>query len=166
MEGLIRAGSMAIGVQHTQNGTNRIGSVQTGKVGDVGMSLKYTNHICPKCNNPNYMVSLVGVSDIFQYKCINCNFYFTYDDFKKDECPYYKGVCGIDEQFTCYCQSNYKCCDIYLKHMKELIEEITPVKVIYCKDCQFYNNKVCMLHSINTDLSQYCSWAVKKGKQR
>ena len=45
------------------------------------MGLKYTNHICPKCNNPNYMVSLVGVSDIFQYKCMNCNSYFTYDDF-------------------------------------------------------------------------------------
>lgn len=45
------------------------------------LNLYRTNRICPRCKNPNYMVSLVGVSDIFQYKCTNCNSYFTYDDF-------------------------------------------------------------------------------------
>ena len=44
------------------------------------LNLHGTNRICPRCKNPNYMVSLVGVSDVFQYKCINCNSYFTFDD--------------------------------------------------------------------------------------
>lgn len=35
--------------------------------------------ICPRCKNPNYMVSLANVSDAFQYKCTNCNSYFTFD---------------------------------------------------------------------------------------
>lgn len=30
--------------------------------------------ICPRCKNPNYMVSLAN------YKCTNCNSYFTFDD--------------------------------------------------------------------------------------
>lgn len=44
------------------------------------MSLTYVNRVCPKCNNPNYMRSLDGLCNMFQYKCINCNSYFTYDD--------------------------------------------------------------------------------------
>lgn len=44
------------------------------------LNLYETNRICPMCRNPNYMVSLLGVSDVFQYKCTNCNSYFTFDD--------------------------------------------------------------------------------------
>lgn len=52
--------------------------------GEVGMNLlninSTTNLICPKCKNPNYMVHLLNASNIFQYKCTNCNSYFTFDD--------------------------------------------------------------------------------------
>ena len=45
------------------------------------MNLLKANFICPRCKNPKYIVSLSGVSDDFQYKCTNCNSYFTFDDF-------------------------------------------------------------------------------------
>lgn len=38
-------------------------------------------------------------------------------------CPYYQGVCGIDEQYVCYTSSDIKC-DIREKHEKKLSEEI------------------------------------------
>lgn len=28
-------------------------------------------------------------------------------------CPYYQGVCGLDDAFLCYCQSRYEMCDAY-----------------------------------------------------
>ena len=50
----------------------------------------------------------------------------------------------------------------------ELLKE--QEAVVRCKDCQFYNegqNEVdawmrCRLHSMNTSLDEFCSWAVKK----
>ena len=28
-------------------------------------------------------------------------------------CPYYQGVCGLDDDFLCYCHSSYEMCDTY-----------------------------------------------------
>ena len=39
------------------------------------------------------------------------------------ECPYYSGVCGLDEMCVCYRSSTYKDCDIYKEHKAH--EEIT-----------------------------------------
>ena len=30
-------------------------------------------------------------------------------------CPYYQGVCGLDEDIICYCSSSYEMCDKYRK---------------------------------------------------
>lgn len=47
--------------------------------GEVGMN--FVNRICPKCNNPNYVVSLGNFSNAFPYKCMNCNSYLLEEDF-------------------------------------------------------------------------------------
>jgi hypothetical protein len=47
--------------------------------GEVGMN--FVNRICPKCNNPNYVVSLGNFSSAFKYKCMNCNSYLLEEDF-------------------------------------------------------------------------------------
>ena len=39
------------------------------------------------------------------------------------QCPYYQGVCGLDERYICFCDSNYKNCNIYGKHIRKLIDE-------------------------------------------
>lgn len=41
-----------------------------------------------------------------------------------EKCPYYQGVCGLDEDIVCFGSGGYKTCNIYCSHMKELIEEI------------------------------------------
>ena len=43
--------------------------------------MKYINRICPRCGNGSYMVDITEFSREYPYKCINCNSYFTYDDF-------------------------------------------------------------------------------------
>ena len=40
------------------------------------------------------------------------------------ECPYYQGVCGLDEQYVCFCRSYPGTCEIYSEHTKKLIEEV------------------------------------------
>ena len=40
-----------------------------------------------------------------------------------DCCPYYQGVCGLDERYICFCESNYKNCNIYKKHLMKPIDE-------------------------------------------
>ena len=30
-----------------------------------------------------------------------------------DKCPYYQGVCGLDERYICYCSFEFKHCDIF-----------------------------------------------------
>ena len=45
--------------------------------------MEYVNRICPKCKNGNYIVSLEGKSEMFRYKCINCNHYLNDEDFIK-----------------------------------------------------------------------------------
>ena len=47
--------------------------------------MEFVNRICPKCSNPNYMVSLYGLSEKYKYKCTNCNRYFNDEDFEKQE---------------------------------------------------------------------------------
>lgn len=47
------------------------------------MSLEFVNRICPKCKNPNYMVSLGDFSTAYKYKCMNCNGYFNDIDFNE-----------------------------------------------------------------------------------
>lgn len=32
---------------------------------------------------------------------------------KNHYCPYYQGVCGLDEDILCYCSSSYETCDTY-----------------------------------------------------
>ena len=32
---------------------------------------------------------------------------------KNRTCPYYQGVCGLDEDILCYCHSSYETCDTY-----------------------------------------------------
>lgn len=34
-------------------------------------------------------------------------------------CPYYKGVCSLDENILCYCQHYYEICEKFLKVGKE-----------------------------------------------
>ena len=41
----------------------------------------------------------------------------------RKECPYYSGVCGLDESCLCYRSSDYKNCDIYKEN--KAYEEIT-----------------------------------------
>lgn len=41
----------------------------------------------------------------------------------ENECPYYQGVCGIDNQYVCFCRSNLKC-NIRVEYEKKLDEEI------------------------------------------
>ena len=43
--------------------------------------MNIVNRICPKCNNPNYVVSLGNFSNAFQFKCMNCNSYLCEEDF-------------------------------------------------------------------------------------
>ena len=43
--------------------------------------MNFVNRICPKCNNPNYVVSLGNFSSAFKYKCMNCNSYLLEEDF-------------------------------------------------------------------------------------
>ena len=43
--------------------------------------MNLVNRICPKCNNPNYVVSLGNFSSAFKYKCMNCNSYLREEDF-------------------------------------------------------------------------------------
>ena len=50
---------------------------------------------------------------------------------EENKCPYYQGVCGIDEQYLCYCSSNYVECDIYNKHIEKLIEETHQGKILF-----------------------------------
>ena len=45
------------------------------------MSIKYITRTCPRCGNPDYVISLDGISDLYKYKCINCNSYLTDEDF-------------------------------------------------------------------------------------
>ena len=40
-----------------------------------------------------------------------------------EKCPYYKGVCGIDEQYLCYCSSTPNGCNIYKKFLEEQIRK-------------------------------------------
>ena len=49
--------------------------------------MQFVNRICPRCKNPNYMVSLNGFSNVFQFKCMNCNSYYTDDDFTIRDAP-------------------------------------------------------------------------------
>ena len=32
---------------------------------------------------------------------------------KNHHCPYYQGVCSLDEDIVCYCSSHYEMCDKY-----------------------------------------------------
>ena len=34
-------------------------------------------------------------------------------------CPYYQGVCGLDESYICYCAGYPYGCEIYKKHEEE-----------------------------------------------
>ena len=43
--------------------------------------MNIVNKICPKCNNPNYVVSLENFSSAFSYKCMNCDSYLCEEDF-------------------------------------------------------------------------------------
>ena len=38
---------------------------------------------------------------------------------KEDKCPFYQGVCGVDESYICYCSLAYKECDIYKSHIEK-----------------------------------------------
>ena len=43
-------------------------------------------------------------------------------------CPYYQGVCGLDDDFLCYCHNSYEMCDTYKdagtdKQEEQLLEE-------------------------------------------
>lgn len=44
------------------------------------MNNNFVNRICPKCGNPNYVISLEGRSVLFKYKCTNCYTYFNGDE--------------------------------------------------------------------------------------
>lgn len=34
-------------------------------------------------------------------------------------CPYYQGVCSLDENILCYCEHHYEMCDKFIKVIKE-----------------------------------------------
>lgn len=34
-------------------------------------------------------------------------------------CPYYKGVCSLDENILCYCEHHYEMCEKFIKVIKE-----------------------------------------------
>lgn len=34
-------------------------------------------------------------------------------------CPYYQGVCGLDESYVCYCASGYLFCSIYKEEQEK-----------------------------------------------
>lgn len=69
-----------------------------------------------------------------------------------DCCPYYQGVCGLDENFICFCESNYKDCDIYKKHLMKLIDEqrtvsrmlIDYIPATECKNVQETFGMICV----------------------
>lgn len=35
-------------------------------------------------------------------------------------CPYYQGVCSLDERIICYCQHHYEMCDKFIEVSKEM----------------------------------------------
>jgi hypothetical protein len=41
-------------------------------------------------------------------------------------CPYYQGVCGLDESYVCYCSSTYFSCENYKRNktQKSLAEVV------------------------------------------
>lgn len=41
-------------------------------------------------------------------------------------CPYYQGVCRINEMYVCCASSLPNACNIYKKHMRRLIDEVKP----------------------------------------
>ena len=43
---------------------------------------------------------------------------------KNHYCPYYQGVCGLDEDILCYCSSSYETCDTYKEDRRAELEEI------------------------------------------
>lgn len=45
--------------------------------------MQVANRICPKCHNANYVRYLGELSDLYTYKCINCNAYLNDEDFEK-----------------------------------------------------------------------------------
>lgn len=77
------------------------------------MSLEFVNRICPKCKNPNYMVSLGDFSTAYKYKCMNCNGYFNDIDFS--ELPQFVG------------------------QKERMNQKADMVEVVRCKDCIHLN---------------------------
>lgn len=70
------------------------------------------------------------------------------------KCPYYQGVCGLDNSIICYTDSNS--CNIYKDHeetLKEMSEGIYPVEEIkadwskknskkrFCSNCKWCHEK-------------------------
>ena len=45
--------------------------------------MQVVNKICPRCHNANYVRYLGELSDLYKYKCINCNAYLNDEDFEK-----------------------------------------------------------------------------------
>jgi len=42
------------------------------------------------------------------------------------QCPFYQGVCGIDESIVCYCSS--VSCDIYRDYVSAVMEKVEDVQ--------------------------------------
>ena len=66
--------------------------------------MKYSNQICPKCNNGNYVVLLssLGVDATrYSHKCLNCGYYFKPEDIEeiKPSRPGYFGKTTITVRF-------------------------------------------------------------------
>ena len=48
-------------------------------------------------------------------------------------CPYYKGVCGLDESYVCFCSSTYLFCSVYIEAQEKDVEQsLTELKNRCC----------------------------------
>lgn len=48
-------------------------------------------------------------------------------------CPYYKGVCGLDESYVCFCSSAYLVCSVYKEAQgKDVEQSLTELKNRCC----------------------------------
>ena len=41
---------------------------------------------------------------------------------ERKECPFYQGVCGLDESYVCFGRSSYLFCKLYQKEQEQLNE--------------------------------------------
>ena len=88
-------------------------------------------------------------------KIINCldRCWYNEKSCKERKCPYYMGEHEL-KVGTCM-RRMHKDVITLLKDQPEIVQ---------CKNCQFNKLNKCLLHTINTEPDNYCSWGIAKSQ--